>query len=643
MVYFVAAKALRDEGAGPAIIISPLISLMRNQIEAAARLGLRAVSINSSNTDDWPEQRRALLAGEVDLLLVSPERLANDGFVTEVLRPIAGRVAILVIDEAHCISDWGHDFRPDYRRIVSVLQQLPRNVAVLATTATANVRVTRDIERQLGDRLRTVRGPLRRDSLKLQVLPLPDSASRLAWLAERIPALPGSGIVYALTVQDCIRIARWLQSCRIDAQPYFGSQDPGRREALEQDLLANRVKCLVATTALGMGFDKPDLGFVIHYQMPGSVVYYYQQVGRAGRAIPEAFGVLMSGAEDEDINAYFRNRAFPPEMHVDAVLRTLAESEDGLTIAQIERLLNMRRTHLQHVLTLLAVENPAPVVKDRGRWQRTAVRWRMDRERVERLAGLRRAEEAQMREYMASRACLMAFLARALDDPASAPCGVCAVCVGRPLLPERPMRPTVVQAQRFLRHSEVPLRAKLTFPAGGLPRYGWRGGRIPDNLRAGEGRVLAHWGDSGLGELVRSGKQAGRFDGDLVVSAADLVRSRWPDGATARWVTCVPSLRHPELVPEFAARLAAALNLPFRAVVRKVRETEPQKGMENTAHQCGNLDGAFAIQGQVSGDPVLLIDDVTDSGWTLAIIAALLRESGSGMVYPLALASAASE
>ena len=461
---------------------------------------MRAAAINSANTEDWDKEKRALLANEVDLLLISPERLANDGFVEDVLRPIAGKIALLVIDEAHCISDWGHDFRPDYRRIVGIIRQLPHNVAVLATTATANSRVVADVEAQLGGNLKTLRGPLARESLKLQVLDLPDAASRLAWLADRIPALPGSGIVYALTVRDCIRVTQWLRSWRINADAYYGAQDGDARERHEQDLLASRVKCLVATTALGMGFDMPDLGFVIHFQMPGSVVFYYQQVGRAGRAIPEAYGVLMSGTEDEDINAYFRNRAFPAEQHVTAVLQSLADSEHGLTLSGLESALNLRRSQIEQVLKLLAVEDPAPVVRDDRRWARTAVRWRMDRERIERLTRRRETEWAQMQAYMNSRSCYMAFLSGALDDPDARPCGKCAACMGRPLLAVRPEAGTLAEAQRFLRRSEMPLPPKKRFPQGGLPGYGWRGGPIPGNLIAEPGRVLARWGEIGLGD-----------------------------------------------------------------------------------------------------------------------------------------------
>ena len=313
IVYFLATRLLRDNGAGCTLLISPLLSLMRNQIQAASRIGVRAETINSTNKDEWAPVEAALRRGEVDVLLVSPERLANEGFVARCLLPIAGRIGLLVVDEAHCISDWGHDFRPDYRRIVRILQALPPNVPVLATTATANDRVVEDIEQQLGPTLATIRGPLTRESLRLQNLRKPSRAARMAWIAHQVPILPGSGIIYTLTVHDSIVLAEWLQNCGIDAAAYYGRLENDERERLENQLLRNEVKALVATVALGMGFDKPDVGFVIHFQRPSSVVHYYQQVGRAGRALENAYGVLLSGEEDDDIADYFMRTAFPTE------------------------------------------------------------------------------------------------------------------------------------------------------------------------------------------------------------------------------------------------------------------------------------------------------------------------------------------
>lgn len=648
MVYFVSAKLMRAQGAGVTLIISPLLALMRNQIEAAQRLGLRALTVNSTNQEDWGHVRDELLADHVDLLLISPERLANDEFVAGTLQPIAARIGMLVIDEAHCISDWGHDFRPDYRRIGQVLERLPNNISVLATTATANRRVEADVAAQLGGNVQVQRGALMRTSLNLQVMRVPGQADRLAWLADQIPALPGSGIVYALTTRDAERVAKWLRHTGIDAQAYHSDLDDESRQGLEQALLANEVKCLVATTALGMGYDKPDLTFVIHFQTPGNVVAYYQQVGRAGRAIPQAYGVLLSGEEDDTINAFFRRAAFPPEWQVERILGALDEADDGLRGRDLERAVNLRPSQIEKVLKLLVVEPRSPVVRIDGRWYRTPNAFTMDRERIEHLTLQRELEWEQMREYVANRCCSMQFLATALDDDTGTPCGRCAVCLGKPLLPVDIQPATLIAARQFMRHSEMTLSLKKQWDLPALARYaeqfGWRGVNIPQHLRGQDGRVLSRWGEPVWGALVARGKAAGRFDDELVQAAVDLIRNRWPEAARAAWVTYIPSLRHPDLVPDFARRLADALGIPLRNAIQKVRETEPQKTMENRFHQCHNLDAAFVVDPeQCYRDPAILVDDAVDSAWTLTLAAVLLRQAGVEEVLPFALATTAAK
>jgi ATP-dependent DNA helicase RecQ len=648
MVYFVSAKLMRAQGAGVTLIISPLLALMRNQIEAAQRLGLRALTVNSTNQEDWVHVRNELMADHVDLLLISPERLANDDFVAGTLQPIAARIGLLVIDEAHCISDWGHDFRPDYRRIGQVLERLPNNISVLATTATANRRVEADVAAQLGGNVQVQRGALMRTSLNLQVMRVPGQADRLAWLADQIPRLPGSGIVYALTTRDAERVAKWLRKTGIDARAYHSDLDDESRQGLEQALLANEVKCLVATTALGMGYDKPDLTFVIHFQTPGNVVAYYQQVGRAGRAIPQAYGVLLSGEEDDTINAFFRRAAFPPEWQVERILGALDEAEDGLRGRDLERAVNLRPSQIEKVLKLLVVEPSSPVVRIDGKWYRTPNAFTMDRERIEHLTLQRELEWEQMQEYVANRCCSMQFLATALDDDTGTPCGRCAVCLGKPLLPVNIQPARLIEARQFMRHSEMTLSLKKQWDLPALARYaeqfGWRGINIPQHLRGRDGRVLSRWGEPVWGALVARGKAAGRFDDELVQAAVDLIRNRWPEATRAAWVTYIPSLRHPDLVPDFARRLADALGIHLRNAIQKVRETEPQKEMENRFHQCHNLDAAFVVDQELCyTDPVILVDDAVDSAWTLTLVTALLRQAGGEEVLPFALATTAAK
>lgn len=642
-VYFIATRILRDRGNGPTLIVSPLLALMRNQTEAAERLGIRPVTINSTNRDDWPPLIQTILNNEADAVLISPERLANDEFVRTVLLPVANQIGLLVVDEAHCISDWGHDFRPDYRRLVSVLQHMPPNMAVLGTTATANNRVLDDITTQLGN-IEVQRGPLLRETLALQTVQLPDQSGRLAWLAEHLPQLPGTGIVYTLTKRDADQVAEWLTQNGITAKAYYSGVEAdgfessdAYRQYLEAALLNNEIKALVATTALGMGYDKPDLGFVVHYQAPGSIVAYYQQVGRAGRAIDYAVGVLLSGREDEEIQEYFRSSAFPDERHVNSILDVLAES-DGLTDRQLEADVNLRKGQIDKVLKFLSVENPSPVIKDGSRWRRTPVAYRLDHQHIQRLTQQRAGEWQEVQEYINSRNCLMLFLARSLDDEQAQPCGKCACCLGQPVISEEFSHHLAVAAALYLKHAELPLECKKQVASGAFEHYGFRG-NLPENLRAETGRILSRWGDAGWGRIVAEDKHNNHFRDDLVTAVTEMIRERWQPEPAPTWVTCVPSRNHPELVPNFARRLAASLNLPFVEAVTKERDNRPQKLQQNRYHQCRNLDGVFAITPEIPNGPVLLVDDMVDSAWTMTVIAALLRRAGSGPVWPVALAS----
>ncbi|MEH2036900.1 RecQ family ATP-dependent DNA helicase [Nostoc sp.] len=638
LVYFLATRLLRDRGAGFTLLISPLLALMRNQIAAAQRIGVKAETINSSNTDEWPLIARQLLAGEVDVLLISPERLGNEDFREKILLPVSQRIGLFVVDEAHCISDWGHDFRPDYRRIVRILQALPQNIPVLATTATANNRVVNDIITQLGSNLRVSRGNLTRQSLHLQNISIPSPAARMAWLVEQIPGLSGSGIIYTLTVRDAERVADWLKTQGINAKAYHSDLDSAIRVLLEDELLNNEIKALVATTALGMGFDKPDLGFVVHYQRPGSVVHYYQQVGRAGRAVEKAYGILLSGDQDDDITNYFINTAFPPEVHTQQILNALSEAVDGFSVTQLEQQMNLSRGQIEKVLKLLSMEFPAPITKQGSKWYLTPFSYQTDTEKIEKITQIRRQEQARMLEYMQSKQCLMTFLATELDDPDPKSCGKCAVCLNRPLLTEAYSMELVNKAIQYLRRSNQIIEPRKKWPSEALVNYRFSG-NIKNNLQAEVGRALSLWGDAGWGELVKQGKyQDNHFDDALVQGAFEMIQN-WQPQPFPTWVTCVPSLNRPELVPNFAQRLAEKLGLPFMPIVQKVQQTELQKKMSNSYQQAHNLDGAFAVDfwKGMSGS-VFLVDDIVDSRWTFTVIAALLRRANSGVVFPVALA-----
>lgn len=646
VVYFLATRLLRDQGAGPTLLISPLLSLMRNQLEAAERIGISARTINSSNTEDWERVKKDLQQDRVDVLLISPERLANNAFRQDVLSGIANKVGLFVVDEAHCISDWGHDFRPDYRRITRVLQALPPNVPVVATTATANNRVVADVISQLGDDIVLSRGPLTRESLNLQNINMPSPAARMAWLAETIPTLPGSGIIYTLTQRDAERLTEWLQINQIEAKAYHAGipnneDGTSAREVMEQQLLNNEIKVLVATVALGMGFDKPDLGFVIHFQRPASVVHYYQQVGRAGRAVDEAYGVLLCGEEDDHIADYFIRSAFPPQEHVSAILGALDQA-DGLSVPAMQKELNLRQGQIDKTLKFLTVESPSPVTKMGTKWHVTAAAadYRVDQEYVDAITAIRREEQAQMQEYMTHQGCLMQFLAQALDDPNPQACGRCKNCNPDLLLPEGYNDALANRAALFLKRSYQPIEPRKKWPAANIfAHYPFGSANIPAELQAAEGRALSLWRDAGWGQLVASGKyETDHFADELVTACAEMIAQWQPDPAP-KWVTCIPSQRHPDLVPDFARRLADALHLKFVPCITKVRDNQQQKFMENSYQQAKNLDGVFQVNLEPKAwSACLLVDDMVDSRWTFTVAAALLRQAGVAAVHPLALA-----
>ena len=632
-VYFIATKLLREAGAGPALLISPLLALMRNQIAAAERMGVRAATINSDNQDEWKSVEAKLRRNEVDILLIAPEKLGNDWFNTEVLAGIAGQISLMVIDEAHCISDWGHDFRPHYRLLERIARTLPANLRLLATTATANDRVMEDLVAVLGPNMKVLRGDLNRSSLTLQTMRLPSQAARLAWIAQQLSSLPGHGIIYTLTIRDANQLADWLKAQGFVVEAYTGKTGD-RREELEQALQENKVKALVATTALGMGYDKPDLAFVIHFQMPGSVVAYYQQVGRAGRALESAYGVLLSGDEEEGITDWFIRSAFPTRQEVDDVLGALNEAPEGLSIPDLMTCVNMSKGRIEKTITALSLESPAPIAKQGTKWQLTAAElgdefWA----RADRLTKLRRAELQQMQEYVSRPfGQHMGFLIDALDGDSST--------VSPPSLPplsEDVDQLLVREAEEFLCRTSLPIEPRKKWPVGGMPQYGIHtASTIP--YQAQPGKALCVWGDAGWGGLVRQGKyHDGHFSDDLVAASVKMIQE-WNPQPSPTWVTCVPSLRHPELVPNFAQRLAAALGLPFHMVIAKTDARPEQKTMANSTQQARNIDGSLALNGQpIPPGPVLLVDDMVDSRWTLTVSAWLLRKSGSGAVWPMAL------
>ena len=655
-VYFVATALLREAGAGPTLIVSPLLALMRNQIAAARRLGLRAHTVNSTNRDEWDEVRGLIAADALDLLLISPERLNNPQFREQMLPLFAASVGLLVIDEAHCISDWGHDFRPDYRRVKDMLGSLASDVGVLGTTATANDRVVGDVLEQLaprsGEPLRSYRGPLARTSLRLEVLELPRPAQRLAWLVEHLPRFPGSGIVYTLTKRDAEQVAVFLSANGIPALAYSGDQETEHRIATEERLLRNEIKAVVATSALGMGYDKADLTFVVHYQAPGSVVSYYQQVGRAGRGVDHADVVLLRGGEDRRIQDFFIEQAFPARELVARVLGELeAAGEGGRTIRELMAVVNLGMGRIEAMLKILDVEGA--VQRDGRSWRSIpGADWTYDGERYAQVTALRRAEQDAMAAYGTDGRCLMRVLQEELDDPDPRDCGRCSVCTEARFA--EPLDPALVElAERHLRSRPIELEVKKMAPdPAGTMR------KIPEDARTEPGWALARFGDGGWWPAIERGLRAREFDQEVVAGLADILRGAGggrgasgpgglggqggPSGqggpvAGVSWVTSVPSTRLGDLIARLAERLAGELGVPYLELVRRKEDRPPQREMANAVQQAANVRGAFAVVAPPPPGTGILLDDRRSSGWTLAMVGGQLRRAGAERVVPLAL------
>lgn len=639
-VYFVATALLRGMGAGPTVIVSPLLALMRNQIEAAERAGIHAATINSTNIEDWHAIEQRIAAGEVDVLLVSPERLNNPSFRDQVLPSLTESAGLLVVDEAHCISDWGHDFRPDYRRIRQVLSDLPPGIPVLATTATANERVTTDVAEQLGDGVLVLRGTLDRASLHLGVVQLERPEHRLAWLAEHLDDLPGTGIVYTLTVAATQEIAEFLRARGHAVAAYSGQTETTERQALEQDLLAGRLKALVATSALGMGFDA-RLGFVVNVGAPASPVAYYQQVGRAGRGTDDATVVLLPAWEDREIWRYFASLAFPPEDKVRATLAALDHERPSST-AQLETVVELSRNRLETMLKVLDVDGAVRRVQ-RG-WVATGQEWTYDAERYERVRAARQAEQEAVLAYVATDGCRMRFLREQLDDPEVADCGRCDNC-GGVSLPGTISDEAVGAAQERLSRPGVTIAPRKMWPTA-LAGMGIElSGKIRE--QAEEGRAVARLTDLGYGQQLRALLAPDAPDQPVpapLVEALMAVMKDWAPTWQARptGVVRVGSARKPQLVGSLAEGLARTMRVPVVATwAVKDPDVPPEAGAANSAQRVSAVRRRHALEVHepLDGGAVLLVDDLVATGWSLTLAAQALREAGAGAVLPLTLAT----
>lgn len=629
LVYFICTKLMREQNRGVTMVVSPLLVLMKNQIEAAEKMGLRCDVLNSTTKDRRTEILQTLEQDELDLILVTPETLFTDEIQTK-LKNI--RIGLFVIDEAHCISDWGHDFRLEYGRLKTIIQQLPATVPILATTATANDRVVADLQAQLGNNVFVSRGPLTRNSLYIQILNKPGKIERYAWILETLPKLLGNGIIYCLTQRDCDYLADFLKQNGISAEAYYSR---GTKEGevinheIEEKFRNNQLKVIVATIKLGMGYDKGDIAFVIHYQMPQNIVSYYQQIGRAGRNIDKAYIFLMYGHEDEDILNYFINTAFPTEEETRQIVQFIG-THDGVLISQIYAALNMRKARIDKALAFLS--NDGFVRKERSIYYLTPKRFLYDREHYEEVTATRRREMEQMKHLVQTRECYSRYIVSCLDDKTAANCGHCANCAGQELFPAAVSDKYIYIAEEYINKLIIPIEPRKMWVASGVTKAA----KIAHTNQP--GFCISKYGEAGYGELVRQGKYSSekRFCDELVGKSAQMLRPFVKEHGITH-ICPVPSLRS-DLVSDFAIRLAEALKLEYGDILKK-SPAKQQKEMENSAHQCANAYLSFSVKENASVPwNILLVDDVVDSKWTFTVCGYRLMEAGAENIYPFALA-----
>ena len=629
LIYFVCTKLMREQRRGVTMVVSPLLVLMQNQIEAAEKMGLKCDVLNSAVKDRRDDILSSLENNDLDLILVTPETLFAED-VQKRLRNI--RIGLFVIDEAHCISDWGHDFRLEYGNLRKIVQQLPANVPILATTATANDRVIADLQNQLGDKVYVSRGPLTRDSLYIQVLNKPDKIERYAWILENVPKLEGSGIIYCPTQRDCDYLAEFLKKNRVSAAAYYsrdGEDGEKLNREIEERFRTNKLKVIVATIKLGMGYDKGDIAFVIHYQMPSNIVSYYQQIGRAGRNIDKAYIFLMYGKEDEEILNYFINTAFPTQQETKKIADYIGD-RDGVRIGQIVSAMNIKKSRIDKALAFLI--NDGFIRKDRGTYYITPKKFVYDREHYDAITAIRKKEMEQMKRLAQTKECYSKYIVSCLDDKTAKECGHCSNCLGREIIPSAVSEKYIHIAEEYVNKLIIPIEPRKMWASSGVTRS------TKIEYINQTGFCISKYGDAGYGELVKQGKYSKekRFSDELAGKSAELLKPFIQENKI-RHICCVPSLRT-DLVKEFTLRLASFLKLEFVDALEKT-EARQQKEMENSAHQCANAYTSFWVKDGVRiPKNILLVDDVVDSKWTFTVCGYRLMEAGAEKVYPFALA-----
>lgn len=608
------------------LVFSPLKALMRDQCQRCNEIYHIPSALVSSDfsPEENDETLKKATEGKIKILYIAPERLDNPSWQTYVLQM---NISMVIVDEAHCISTWGHDFRPHYRRIVTLLSGLPDNVPVLALTATANRRVEQDIKQQVGINAIVKRGSMLRPNLHLNVIHCDGDREKLAYLAVHIPRWRGSGIIYTGTQNSAEMVAAFLQQQGVKAEYYHAGREDSERQLIEQGLMTNQYKVICSTNALGMGIDKPDIRFVVHYHIPASPIHYYQEIGRSGRDGKDSICVLLYDAEDLNIQHHFIQGAKPSGQQYEKVLTLIRSDPQGWRLNDLLLDTGFSRNALQNILVDLEDQGLLQRMKLDGKTTlyRSGNLGEIDVTLYESVRVQKELELADMEKYAQKDDCLMDYLASYLGDNSGTCCGTCGNC--------NPQSWISLPIPQSISANVVNFLERIF-----LPRIGKRGNIKQPVHEA--GWALSYHGNTRIGKLVRASKYegAGPFAEELVDRAVEVIRTRYPV-VELEAVISIPPTKSGNLVEDFARRVAGKLGLPYMSVLIKQRTTQEQKVCTNALQKKKNVKGAFVISdfSQMMGRTFLMIDDIYDSGYMLREVGVTLMQAGARAVYPLTI------
>lgn len=606
---------------GTTIIFTPLIALMRDQVKKLRNLGISATCINSNQSN---EENNFIIheakENKIKILYIAPERMENAEWL-QTAREM--KISMVVVDEAHCISVWGHEFRPSFRRIISVVNLLPMNFPVLATTATATKKVEEDIKTQIGKNITSIRGNLLRPSLNLRVVKVKSEDEKLIWIGENINKIKGTGIIYTGTHVNTEIYSKWLEYLNINATAYHAGLDPQSRKAIEKGLLENSYKCVVSTNALGMGIDKPDLRFIIHTQTPQSPIHYYQEIGRAGRDGKPALTILFFN-HDEDLSlplAFIENSK-PSINKYNRVMRAIRGERLGIN--QLINLTDIKKNQVDIIISDLIEQKIINEVLDE-KTKKFEYRYKapeLDESAFAKLKESKLKDLDQMIAYIETSGCRMKFLCNYLDDKLENNCGKCDNDSGRHVI--------VTVAKEW-----------------GLKLKDFQNNYFPElevesfNTNLTNGVAASYYGFSNVGNTLHRCKyQHGGDYPDFLLKQTLSAFKKHLSNYKFDLMLYVPPTESKNLVKKFANKLSGELKIPISHNLCKNRKIKAQKIFQSTTSKSSNVKNCFEYnpESEIKGKTILLVDDIFDSGATIKEIGRYLTGLGAKNIAPLVIA-----